>query len=676
LARQPRFRRTRGGFTLVEMIVAISLAAVSAFLMILVLQTVGKASTTTARYGENLTTMDNLADELESSAGSASAIFTTASCPAAGCAGVRFYQMDVAGNRHYWGYSYNAATKLLTKCTSYAATTSDYTPTCAGTTSTLALDSFTVQPINATTLASQMGVTFAGGTNVSYQLDSSLRDPLGLVTSGNRLMRVTYYKAPGMRTVDLIQGGTPLSVSVITHHNAAPQVGAVTGPGTIGEIVGSTSSETYTAPNIGQYAPYLGANGGWTVTACTGTGSAVPLVTGDSGNNAGVNVTGVTTGQCVFDVNIGTQSYPVTVTIGAVPTPAPGPTATPTPSGSSGGVPTPDPTGPIATPTPCFLCASPAPTPIIPTCTKTFGAPSFYTPPNDSAPDLTEMYDAVSSGGTNPASARTPNGNTMYGFWDHWPGNASGNVKGSVLFAENTDCTVTMIIGTDSYSGGTKDFHLSLVFNVPNNSALFASDFLPASGGGACFSAENLAHCGTPQSPTAQVYQPLSLESSGSNPANWGFDMWNAPDVDDNQSPFVEADSSLGCQNPSSSDWGGGTRYTQEELSSNYGASVDTVSINYHGTSSYNLARVLFKPYNAIQYIPTPSIAHVILYTSDQQFCYFPEGSEYWGTGPSSSVIGPSGLDGSGAPASQTKGLLLSGYIPGGYSALDRRRSR
>jgi hypothetical protein len=240
-----------------------------------------------------------------------------------------FLQYDNSGNRHRWGYVYNSKTGTLKKCTAYSAlAATDYDTTCTGVTSTSTLSTFTVSPILVSAQTAAFGLP--AQNDVAIEMDSPARDPDGVVTAGNAIKEISLSASTTSRTIDIIQGGVPLSVGVIAHHNTAPAVGAVTGPAAISAPIGGLISETYSVTNINQYAPYLGANGGWSVTPCSGTGAATPVVSGTSGDDVTIGVSGLAVGTCSFNVAVGTQSFPVTVTVNLdpheTPTPAPPPT--------------------------------------------------------------------------------------------------------------------------------------------------------------------------------------------------------------------------------------------------------------------------------------------------------------------------------------------------------------
>jgi hypothetical protein len=177
------------------------------------------------------------------------------------------------------------------------------------------LASFTVTPRSVVALAQQYGVPTQ--PIVANRMDATMRDPLGLVTAGNSIMRVAFANSGSSRVVDLVQSGTPLSVSVLSHVNQTPAVGRITGPKTVATALRAASSLTYSETNYGQYSPYLGAYGGWSVSACVGTAVVMASVTGYVGDQSSVSVVGFTPGSCTFDVVTTNSTYPVTATVTA-----------------------------------------------------------------------------------------------------------------------------------------------------------------------------------------------------------------------------------------------------------------------------------------------------------------------------------------------------------------------
>lgn len=142
--------------------------------------------------------------------------------------------------------------------------------------------------------------------------------------------------------------------------------------------------------------------------------------------------------------------------------------------GGSGAPPTPPATSP-----PGFPPATPAPPSLPVACTTTYARPVNWNYPTVNGqfafvgPTLDNMYDSVTFSGT--AGPKTPSGNVVWGFYDRIPATSQYPTRGAVLMSQNTDCTVTIVMVTESFNDNyagptyTPDFFSQLVWNVSNS---------------------------------------------------------------------------------------------------------------------------------------------------------------------------------------------------------------
>jgi hypothetical protein len=581
---------------------------------------IGKVSYHQTAASESVLSLDSLGDQLSAAAETATAIYSPPA--AANLTPLVFMQYDNDGQQHRWGWVYDSKAQTLTKCTKFNPGGNDYDLTCSGVSSTISLTSFTSTAIDAATLSTNLGLP--AQEDVSTEMDSPARDPNGIVVASNTVRQISFALGTGARTVNLLQGARPLSVSVIEHENQSPALGQLTGPTSVNLQLGvnPSTTATYTQTNYGQYLPYLGSNGGWTDTTCVGSGGATVVLSGYSGDTATYTITASRMGLCSFDVGASNAQFPVTVNVGAAPTPpppTPSPTPVPTPTAIVTATPTsaPTPTPPDPSPLPPL----PSPTAKVNLCSGNYGTPSFTEPATYDSPTIASLYAEVSqpgfagaNGGTNSpgGNARTPNGNTVYGFFDHFPSEPNQPEKGAILISENTDCSVTFMMASISQDNnnngmGSGEQVYAAVWQMPSP---FYSVDTSSYGGGM----EDQILC----------YEELGNEPDGVL-LSLGVNTGNFPGAqaacnlteNGNAADDPIAHTSLAFTNP----------YEDRVL-------VATPKGTYANTY---VARWVLNPDDRLTILPIPLVGHYLKNSSGQTYDYWEEGAAWYGTGLSSS---------------------------------------
>lgn len=183
-------RRRERGFTLLEIMIALAIAAVAIGVPLVALHTINHGVWHQAGMQRQISQLDQLVDQLDVSANSSLSVYTPpttttgAGCSStAACSEVRFYGRDSSNGLHFWGWSYDAGTKTLSFCKSYAG--ADATSCASGGYALSNVTAFTATPSDG---AAALGAG-ASGTHPVHLLSSGA-DAAQRVTAGDSVMVV------------------------------------------------------------------------------------------------------------------------------------------------------------------------------------------------------------------------------------------------------------------------------------------------------------------------------------------------------------------------------------------------------------------------------------------------------------------------------------------------------
>lgn len=348
-------RRSEGGFTLLEITIAVVIAVAVLSIGTVAVSSSAHAFTQSAAYRSQAQEIGSLLDQLDVSAHTAVAIYTPSSCgsDAAGdphgdnqpCSSVRFYGIDNTGGEHFCGWDYDTARHTLMQCRSYASING----ACGTSGAQLqGILEFSATPRDVSHIAKGYGL---GAAVEEYEMLDGTADRNERVVAGNRVMVVDVANQALLREKHLLQEGTPFSTIVLN--------GAITAP-VLGPLTLSQPSLTFTSPsaasqtvfgneqNYGQYAtlPKFRNNNAWFVlsngakdnawpVACTDGGGTViasvvplsasgtpqtdPQYTNKSIDGQSFGVSPQYTGTCTLSVATQDKTASLTVTVDAAP---------------------------------------------------------------------------------------------------------------------------------------------------------------------------------------------------------------------------------------------------------------------------------------------------------------------------------------------------------------------
>lgn len=295
------------GLTMIELLIAIAVAALTISMLVMGIQTVASAFLRSAQNRADYDAANTLTQEMQRSADSSVALFTPSPdalgnsvTPGNSGTSIGFASKDGQGNYHFWQYVYDSTNNTVQRYTY----TWGNTPVADGN-PWKDVTSFQVDRIPTT----QLKELFLNGyTPASYELSTGFPG----VNMGNTVTRVTMTVGPiQWRTVRLLPASIPSGFNEIVSG------GGVTLPGSYSmTIIAVTGGSGHQPPPIGHLPPACPAwacdtpfnwnelcqdQGMWIYSACGGPDGAPPGKSSSSGSTT--TYTGSISFSGTFDGN-------------------------------------------------------------------------------------------------------------------------------------------------------------------------------------------------------------------------------------------------------------------------------------------------------------------------------------------------------------------------------------
>ena len=300
-----RRKRPARGFTLIEVLISLGMAAIVMSIGVTVVGSAGHGFAHEAATMKSQSMIDGLDGQLRASANTSLAIYTPNTCGSGNgdgtaCSQVRFYGQDKNGGTHSWGWEYDG-TSSVRECLSYptGAGGADGACTNYGQT-TNGIKAFSSTPTPVTSLA--VSAQFGAPASQEKKVGGSTFDPNGRVIAGNRVMIVQIGDSNIQRDIHLLQGGAPFSVSVLKGSFVPPNLGASALAANVNPYVWfptngaapclgpsgtsiSPCAADVTEGNYSKYEPFIPSSQWWSNGACadgtaTWDGNTTPSDTG------------------------------------------------------------------------------------------------------------------------------------------------------------------------------------------------------------------------------------------------------------------------------------------------------------------------------------------------------------------------------------------------------------